>query len=119
MGWFDKEIWFETITDPARITKRTQKVIDHVCTNSSRYVVESFVSDTSLSDRYPICVSRSTKVCTQLINKHNSIQYRCFKKFNEIDFQVDLALSEFELVEHIVNPIESLSLLYSFFNTIL
>ena len=50
---------------------------------------------------------------------HNVIKYRMMKKFNEEHFQYDLLNSGLEFLETVINPNQSLELLYSILNNVL
>ena len=109
----------QLIINPTRITKRSQTIIDHVYTNCSKHINEAFVSTLSISDHYPICISRSTKISAQNTGKHTTISYRCFKSFDEGSFQRDLSVSGMQSVENINDPNEALHVFYKILNNII
>ena len=49
---------YQLITESARITPATAILIDHVYTTAQANISESFVSDLSISDHLPVCVTR-------------------------------------------------------------
>jgi len=58
-------------------------------------------------------------VCQNKFAEHKTIQYRYFKKFNESNFQRDLANSNIDKIETIADPNISLNMLYNVLNHIL
>ena len=105
---------YQLVETPTRVTKRSSTIIDHIYTNSAGRVSEVFVSNLSISDHYPISCTRSTidKICNKATTEHNTMQYRCFKRFKESKFQQDLAYSSLYNIEAIADPNEALSLFY-------
>ena len=49
---------YQLITESTRITPTTSTLIDHVYTTAKANISESFVSDLSISDHLPVCVTR-------------------------------------------------------------
>ena len=79
---------YQLITESTRITPTTSTLIDHVYTTAQANISESFVSDISISDYLPVCVTR--RVSSNISKKeHISASYRSFKHFDE-----DLFLQE-------------------------
>ena len=79
---------YQLITESTRITPTTSTLIDHVYTSAQANISESFVSDLSISDHLPVCVTR--RVSSKISKKeHISASYRSFKHFDE-----DLFLQE-------------------------
>ena len=81
----------QLITKPTRITQATATLIDHVYTTSPDNISESFVSDLSVSDHFPICITRKVGV-KKSKDTHISTIYRSFKHFNENQFLHELSL---------------------------
>ena len=94
--------------------KRSSTIIDHINTNSAGRVSEVFVSNLCISDHYPICFTRSSmaKICNKATTDHKTMQYRCFKRFEESKFQQDLSCSSLYNIETIADPNAALSLFY-------
>ena len=79
---------YQLITESTRITPTTSTLTDHVYTTAQANITESFVSDLSISDHLPVCVTR--RVSSKISKKeHISASYRSFKHFDE-----DLFLQE-------------------------
>ena len=72
----------QLISKPTRITQTTATFIDRVYTTAPCTISESFVSDLSDSDDFPVCITR--KVSNKISkNNHTSTTYRSFKNFKE------------------------------------
>lgn len=93
------------IQTPTRVTKSSEKIIDHLYTNkvNAGKISNTFVPDLSISDHYPICFSRyvSHKIKRGV---HKIMRYRSFKNFNELMFQYDLLSSNMDCIETIEDP---------------
>ena len=72
----------QLITEPTRVTHTSSTLIDHVYTTTLATIVESFVSQLSLSDHFPVCFTRkmNSKISK---NQHTTASHRCFKHFDE------------------------------------
>ena len=107
----------QMITAPTRITKFSSTTIDHIYTTYPENVSKTNVPCISLSDHYPICFNRRIKRTNQTsLNKHKYMNYRSFNNFNEEKFNNDLIMSDLQKIEHIDNPNEALSSLYTIIN---
>ena len=80
----------QLVTNPTRITQSSSTLIDHVYTSNPESISECFVPSYSISDHFPVCFSRKIN-CKISKNEHITTTYRCFKTFNETQFQHDLA----------------------------
>ena len=81
----------QLISKPTRVTQTTTTLIDHVYTTAPGTISESFVSDLSVSDHFPVCITR--KVCNKMSkNDHITTTYRSFKNFNEQQFLHELSV---------------------------
>ena len=83
----------QLIQEPTRITAHSSTLIDHLYVSTPENVTESFVPKIAVSDHYPICFTRSTAKRQLKRHDHKSINYRCFRKFNENDFCNDLSIA--------------------------
>ena len=81
----------QVINKYTRVTADSQKIIDHVYASIPENIAETFVPNIAISDHYPICFTRSTSKHQLKRKSHKTIQYRCFKKFNEDTFLSDLS----------------------------
>ena len=102
----------QLIKEPTRVTESSSTIIDHIYTSKPENIIESFVSNYSLSDHFPVCFSRkiNNKVSK---SDHITTSYRCFKTFNEDAFISDLTsdLNNFSASKSDIN--EDISIWYS------
>ena len=89
----------QIIKEATRVTADSSTLIDHIYVTNLDMILESHVAKCSLSDHYPVCLTRKDKMSTNnKKNFHTTISYRNFKKFNEIEFLSDLANAPFESI---------------------
>ena len=81
----------QVINKYTRVTAHSQKLIDHVYASIPENIAETFVPNIAISDHNPICFTRSTSKHQLKWKSHKTIQYRCFKNFNEDTFLNDLS----------------------------
>ena len=97
-----------------RVTDKSETTIDHVYTTDAENIIEVNVPKYSISDHYPVCVTR--KLNPKVLKyEHLNIEYRSFKNFNETEFIVDLARTPFYLVENLDDVDEATDLWYQLF----
>ena len=80
----------QLIEEHTRVTAHSETLIDHLYVSTSDKVTDISVPSIAISDHYPICFTRSTSKINFKRQSHKSIQYRCYKKFNEERFLTDL-----------------------------
>ena len=79
----------QLVTIPTRVTTHSETIIGCLYTLDPDKVEEVFVPSIAVSDRYPICFTRSSSKNIYKRQNHNTIQYRCYTKLNE--FLLDLS----------------------------
>lgn len=109
----------QLVSTPTRVTNKTSSIIDHIYTNSSQNISHYFVSNISISDHYPVCLTIKGKLKHPSDKQHTSIKYRCYKKFDEKLFCRDLLCSNISSIEMITDPNDALAVFYSIFNAVL
>ena len=92
----------QLITVPTRVTAHLETIIDHLYTLDPDKVAEVFVPAIAVSDHYPVCFTRSFSKNSYKRQNHNTIQYRCYKKFSEEEFPLDLPqdLNSISIIKH-------------------
>ena len=80
----------QLVSSPTRITQSSSTIIDHIYTSNPENITATFVPDYSISDHFPICLSRKVNAKISKPN-HITTSYRCFKKFDEGLFLTDLS----------------------------
>ena len=111
---FEQFDFEQIITNPTRVSRARSTLIDHIYANKPNRVSEINVPCISMSDHYPVCITR------QLPQKNHKtkpleIKYRDFKNFDEKSFLKDLSESEILEVTKMNNPNDALGKLYSCF----
>ena len=104
----------QVIKTPTRVTSNSSTLIDHIYTNKPENICEIVVPHLTLSDHYPVCVTRALPK-TEKKTCHIEIEYRDFKNFNEEAFLSDLANTDFSSVLMTEDPTLSLSMFYKIF----
>jgi len=100
---------------PTRVTPSTKTIIDLFYTTKPELYCESGVIQTSLSDHYMIYAIRQ---CKPAKDQHRSIDYRCFKSFNEEKFVDDLFCVPWNVIEKVGNVNNALNLWYGMFQRV-
>lgn len=100
----------QLVRQPTRVTKKTSSIIDHIYCTHREKIIEVFVPNITLSDHFPICFTRSTKHVSS--GQHQTITYRCFKKFDKVAFSNDLHNCCLNKCETISDPNLALDYLY-------
>lgn len=108
----------QVICSPTRVTGNSSTLIDHIYTNMPEYITELNVPKISMSDHYPVCITRSTKNSFKK-KTHTTIEYRDYKKFDEVNFLQDLACINFDELEEFTEPNLALDHFYKFFISVL
>ena len=81
----------QIIDQPTRVTAHSSTTIDPLYAPNTDRLSEVIVPCMAISDHYPICFTRSTAKRTIKRQSHQSIQYRCFKKFSDEAFLCELS----------------------------
>ena len=92
----------QLIKETTRVTSGT--LIDHIYTNNKEKIATANVIKTSMSDHYMITCSYTTKINLDKKKGHKSVQYRCYKNFNNISFLADLNRLPLDNVYHTTDP---------------
>ena len=80
----------QMITSPTRIIPHSSTLTDHIDDTS---IVSNILGPaTGISDHFSVCCTWSVKTVKPVLNVHSSIVYRCFKRFDERAFLIDLHL---------------------------
>ena len=101
-AWFDLMLsinFTQLVKDPTRITPTSATLIDHVFSNNPENIVNVSVPPYSISDHYPVCISR--KVSSSYIKGpvHKTIIYRSMKHFDENKFLDELSNQPWSTVD--------------------
>jgi hypothetical protein len=110
---------FQLITLPTHVLpSRNGTLIDHIYTNSSHLVCNTYVPMCGISDHYPVvCCLNGGRIKSQS-HSHRYVTYRSMKKFNTDSFLFDLANAPFDNVLSHNCPNDALSVFIEIFNNI-
>jgi hypothetical protein len=100
------------------VTKDSKTLIDHIYITNLEILQESHVVQYSVSDHYPVCMTRSEQISVKK-DTHISIDYRNYKTFVESEFLKDLSYAPFNKVEYVDDPNDALKIWYNLLNAIL
>ena len=81
----------QIINQPTRVTAHSEKIINYIYASHSSNVAETFVPCIAVSDHYPVCFTRTVSKNQLKRGIHKTIQYRCYKNFNEEQFLNNLS----------------------------
>ena len=81
----------QLVTDPTRVASHSATLIDHVFTNVPTNIIDISVPSFSISDHYPVCLTRKASQAYLKGPVHKTIEYRSLKHFNEEHFRQDLS----------------------------
>ena len=83
----------QVIKCPTRITAHSETLIDHLYDSTTDKLSDISVSSIAISDHYPICFTRTSIKQSIKRHQHTTIQYRCYKQFNDQSFLNELSTS--------------------------
>ena len=81
----------QLVNEPTRVTQYSSTLIDHAFTNKPSNISNVFVPKLSISDHYPVCLTRKVNSRHVAEHPHKIISYRSLKHFDVNLFLVDLA----------------------------
>ena len=105
----------QLITLPTRVTSHSKTIIDLFFTSKPELYENSGVIQTAISDHFMIYAIRS---CKPIKGKHKTIDYRCYKKFDEEAFLDDLCNVSWKDIEKFDNVNDAVDLWQQMFSTI-
>ena len=109
----------QVICSPTRVTDKSETLIDHVYTNVSDNITCTSVPCYSISDHYPICVTRKISNTFDRGPVHKFINYRDTKSFNESDFISELEQQPWSVINIFDSASDALDYFVSTFNSVL
>ena len=91
-----------------RITQTSATLLDHIYTNNEQMLSKVRVSDISVSDHCPVICTWSCKQPKNMTKGQTTVQYHCFKHFDQDAFLWDLSLAPFANVFSFSDPNQAL-----------
>ena len=109
----------QLVKDPTRVTSNSATMIDHAFSNIPLNISCVNVPCYSISDHYPVCITR--KIASNYVKGpvHKSISYRSMKTFNENEFLDDLSNQPWFLIDIYDNPDDATELFLELFQSVL
>ena len=105
----------QQIQTPTRLCNTTATLIDHIYTNSETKMKDVHVSNSGISDHFPIFCTHIIKENKPVNNDHIIIETRSFKHFNTEDFLTDLSNCNFKHIYNEMDPNKALQIFYEIF----
>ena len=109
----------QLVTDSTRVTGTTKTLIDHVYSNVPENIVDISVPVLSVSDHYPVCITRKLAKSFDKRPVHKYIRYRDTKRFNETDFLNDLENQTWSVIDIFEDASDALNFFSSIFSSVL
>ena len=105
----------QLITKPTRIEKDSASIIDHIYKRVDNEVSNVEVLDTSISDHKGISCIWIFKSPQAPLKSHTTVEFRSFKRFQELAFLHDLSCVDFTDIYNCENPDDAFQTLYNRF----
>ena len=109
----------QLIKSPTRVTSSTSTLIDHIYTNCLEKISNAHVSDSGISDHFPIFCTYLLKTPKPINTSHITIETRSFKNFNADSFLHDISECDFTYIYNFRDPDVALNIFYELFLPIL
>ena len=109
----------QLVQTPARVTDTSRTLIDHAFTNASENIINVTVPEFSISDHFPVCLTRKITKDFDKGPVHRLISYRDKKSFNESAFVSDLKNQPWSVIDIFDNTNDALDYFLDIFNTVL
>lgn len=109
----------QLVTVATRCTDTTETLIDHAYTNTVVNISHVSVPHYSISDHYPVCISRKLSHLTDKGPSHKIIKYRSTKHFQDNHFLDDLSSQPWSVIDIYSDPNDALDFFLKLFKTVL
>ena len=109
----------QLISSPTRVTDSYETIIDHVYSNFPDYITSVSVPHYSISDHYPVCVTRKISNTFERGPVHKFISYRETRSFNESDFISELEEQPWTVINIFDTASDALDYFITNFNSVL
>ena len=109
----------QLVCSPTRVTETSETIIDHVYSNVPDNIVSVSVPHYSISDHYPVCVTRKISNTFEKGPVHKFITYRNTKSFNETEFIRELEEQPWTVINIFDTASDALDYFITTFNSVL
>ena len=94
----------QVIDIPTRITATSKTLLDHIYVTNKENIIEMCSPVCGRSDHNAVCITWAKQGIIIPKVGYKTIQYRCFSKFNEDSFHLDLSQSNLQEVCQFTDP---------------
>lgn len=108
----------QVIDIPTRITATSKTLLDHIYVTNKENIIEICSPVCGRSDHNAVCITWAKKGIKIPKIGHKTIQYRCFSKFNEDSFLLDLSQANLQEVYQYTDPDSALEFWLQRFNAV-
>jgi len=108
--------FLQTVTKPTRLTSHSAKIIDHVITNCSELLTNTYIFVENISDHFPILQQLTLK--TMRNNHPQPVMERKFSKTAQLNFKVALNANDWTPVLTSDNAQTSYNIFEKHFNSL-
>ena len=109
----------QLVDTPTRVTETSSTLIDHAYSNKPENIADIFVPSYSISDHYPVCLTRKLSNKKESDNQHKTISFRNMKHFDSSKCLEDLNAQPWQLLNMFENPNDALDFFMQLFETLL
>ena len=109
----------QLVEAPTRVTDTTRTLIDHAFTNACENIINVTVPIYSISDHFPVCLSRKITKDFDKGPVHKFISYRDTKSFSEPAFVLDLEGQDWSVIDTCDNANDALDYFLVIFTKVL
>ncbi|CAC5378818.1 unnamed protein product [Mytilus coruscus] len=101
------------VNEPTRVTKNSVTLIDHLYSTNPEEITDVNVPAYCPGDHYPVSFTIKKPTFKTSVDKHVTIKYRNFTKFNQEKFIEDLKATNFNEILYFDNPDHAMDAWYS------
>ena len=109
----------QLVETPTRVTDTSRTLIDHAFTNASENIINVTVPEYSISDHFPVCLTRKITKDFDKGPVHKFILYRYTNSFIEPAFVLDLENQPWSVIDIFDNVNHALDYFLDIFTTVL
>ena len=109
----------QLVCSPTRVTDVSETIIDHAYSNEPNNIIKVSVPKYSISDHYPVCITRKISKSFECGPVHKFISYRDTSSFNETDFIRDLEEQPWSVIDIFDTASDALDYFTTTFNSVL
>ena len=109
----------QLVHTPTRVSETSATLIDHAYSNRPENIVDVSVPFYSISDHYPVCLTRKISNNSIADNQHKSITFRNMRHFDRFRFLEDLNSQSWQILDTFEDPNDALDFFLQIFDSVL